>query len=324
MKNWLNLTRLSASRYGQHGVAQTHNLRTTQRFMHAQDFGINAADIKKCKDAGLHTVGQVLMTPSKSLLEIKGFSEAKVEKVCEAARKLQGSAARFKSGNDTLAARQSVIRITTGSKELDTIIGGGIETQAITEVFGEFRTGKTQLGHTLAVTCQLGRDMGGGAGKVIVVDTEGSFRVERVAQIAEKRFGLDPTAVLDNIAYARVHTHEAQMAIVEHIAALIADDEEPTRLVILDSVMALFRVDYSGRGELAERQQKLNKHLAALKKIAEEFNVAILIVNQVTADPGGSVFVGADPKKPVGGHIIAHASTTRLYFRKGKGEQRIW
>jgi len=288
-----------------------------------QDFGINAADIKKCRDSGIHTVGQVLMAPSKVLLDIKGFSEAKVEKVREAAAKMQGDGRKFKSGSDTLAARANIIKITTGSKELDAVIGGGVETSALTEIFGEFRTGKTQLCHTLAVTSQLGRDMGGGAGKVVVIDTEGSFRVERVAEIAEKRFGLDPAAVLDNISYARVHNHETQMSIVEHVAALIADDDEPTRLVILDSIMALFRVDFSGRGELADRQQKLNRHLADLKKLAEEFNVAILIVNQVTADPGGGVFVGAETRKPVGGHVLAHASTTRLYFRKGKGDQRI-
>jgi meiotic recombination protein DMC1 len=164
------------------------------------------------------------------------------------------------------------------------------------------------------------RNQGGGNGKVAYIDTEGTFRPERIQKIAE-RFGLDSDVVLDNILYARVYNHDMQMQILTPLVAKMV--EEKFSLIIVDSIMALFRVDFSGRGELAERQQKLGKLMAQLTKIAEQFNVAIFITNQVTADPGGGSTFMADPKKPVGGHILAHASTTRLYLRKGRAEQRI-
>ncbi|CAI5475093.1 unnamed protein product [Closterium sp. Yama58-4] len=162
-------------------------------------------------------------------------------------------------------------------------------------------------------------NMKGGNGKVAFIDTEGTFRPERIVPIAE-RFGLDPNAVLDNIIFARAYTHEHQYQLLIALAAKMA--EEPFKLLIIDSITALFRVDFTGRGELAERQQKLAQMLSRITKISEEFNVAVFLTNQVIADPGGGTFV-ADPKKPAGGHVMAHASTVRLMFRKGKGEQRI-
>ena len=189
------------------------------------------------------------------------------------------------------------------------------------QLFGEFRTGKTQLVSQLCVTAQLGREHGGGAGKVIVIDTENAFRIERVAEIAEKRYGLDPAAVLDNIIVGRALTHEHQCELLAAAMAKIAEDEEPYRLLVLDSIMGLFRVEFSGRGELAERQQKLAHHLRELVKTAQEFAVAVVVTNQVTADPG-NMFV-PDAKKPVGGNILAHMVTTRLQLKKGKDTQRV-
>lgn len=287
-----------------------------------QSQGILASDVKKLTDGGIATAGAVLQTSVRRLLQIKGLSEAKVDKIREAAKKLCATSGQFRSAGEALAKRSQVIKISTGSKELDSLLGGGVETGSITEVFGEFRTGKTQLCHTLAVTTQLQRDAGGGEGTVLVVDTEGSFRVERCAEIAEKRFDLDVHAVLDNIRIARAFTVDQQFDLNYAIAGMIAEDDAPCRLIIVDSVMNLFRTDYIGRGELAERQQRLNQYLAQLKNIAEEYNVAVLLTNQVTANPDSSMFSG-DSKKPIGGHVLAHASTTRLYLRKGKAEQRI-
>ncbi|BBN19794.1 hypothetical protein Mp_8g13710 [Marchantia polymorpha subsp. ruderalis] len=248
--------------------------------------GVNAGDIKKLQDAGIYTCNGLIMHTRKSLTSIKGLSENKIEKILEAADKLVSIG--FVTGNDILNKRKTVVHITTGCQALDELLGGGIETMCITEAFGEFRTGKTQIAHTLCVSTQLPICMGGGNGKVAYIDTEGTFRPDRVIPIAE-RFGMDPNAVLDNI---------------------------------VDSIIALFRVDFSGRGELAERQQKLAQMLSRLIKIAEEFNVAVYVTNQVIADPGGGTFM-ADPKKPAGGHVLAHAATVRLSLRKGKGEQRI-
>ncbi|KAJ8428656.1 hypothetical protein Cgig2_020380 [Carnegiea gigantea] len=325
--------------------------------------GINAGDVKKLQDAGIYTCNGLMMHTKKSLTGIKGLSEAKVDKICEAAEKIVNFG--YMTGSDALLRRKAVIRITTGSQALDELLGvpmlefveGGIETQAITETFGEFRSGKTQLAHTLCVTTQnlseekgilhrrfdsmkwdlvflydrrghrerensnllLPTSMRGGNGKVAYIDTEGTFRPDRIVPIAE-RFGMDPAAVLDNIIYARAYTYEHQYNLLIGLAAKMA--EEPFRLLIVDSIIALFRVDFSGRGELAERQQKLAQMLSRLMKIAEEYSVAVYVTNQVIADPAGGVFV-SDPKKPAGGHVMAHAATIRLMFRKGKGEQRI-
>jgi meiotic recombination protein DMC1 len=163
--------------------------------------------------------------------------------------------------------------------------------------------GKTQLAHTLCVTSQLAFDMGGGQGKVIYLDTEGNFRPERIEAIAE-RFGLDGEQTLDNIVVSRVFSHEEQMEIVKPIAALLADAEQgPFRVLIIDSIIALFRVEFSGRGELSERQQKLGQHLSHLVRLAEEFNIAVVVINQCMADPGALAMFGP-VVKPVGGHVL--------------------
>ncbi|KAJ3057987.1 Meiotic recombination protein dmc1, partial [Rhizoclosmatium hyalinum] len=154
---------------------------------------------------------------------------------------------------------------------------------SITEAFGEFRTGKTQLAHTLCVVAQLPSTQGGGAGRVIFIDTEGTFRDDRIVSIAN-RFGCDAAECLENIAIARAYNCEQQMELILEVAARLVDGSY--RLIVVDSIMALYRVDYSGRGELAERQQKLGLMLARLTKLAEEFNVAVFITNQMTADPG--------------------------------------
>ena len=282
------------------------------------EVGIPLADITKLKSAGIFTVPGIEMRCKKDLYNIKGLSEAKADKIVDAARRMTNCG--FISGVACMESRKKVVKITTGSSALDTLLGGGLESMSITEAFGEFRTGKTQLAHTLCVTCQLPVSMGGGNGKAIFVDTEATFRPERIRAIAE-RFGLDGSAALENILVARAHTHEHQAHLLSMVAAKMAEDQ--FALLIVDSITALFRVDFSGRGELAERQQKLAKMLSQLIKISEEFNVAVYITNQVVSDPGGGSMFVSDPKKPVGGHILAHASTTRLSLRKGRADQRI-
>ncbi|KAJ3207099.1 Meiotic recombination protein dmc1 [Dinochytrium kinnereticum] len=258
------------------------------------------------------------MTTVRNLLKIKGMSEAKIEKIKEAASKLLSSG--FITGTEYSLKRKHCFRISTGSKEFDKILGGGIESASITEAFGEFRTGKTQLAHTLCVMAQLPLSMGGANGKAAFIDTEGTFRDDRIRSIAA-RFGMDSDAALDNVLIARAFNSEQQMDLLIEVAARMVDGD--FRLLVVDSIIALFRTDYSGRGELSERQQKLNIMLARLMRLAEEFNVAVFITNQMCADPGATMSFVADPKKPIGGHVLAHASTTRLYLRKGRGETRI-
>lgn len=213
-----------------------------------------------------------------------------------------------------------MIMITTGSKELDRLLGGGIETGSITEMFGEFRTGKTQMCHTLAVTCQLPIENGGAEGKCLYIDTEGCFRPERFLSIAE-RYQMDKQSVLDNISHARAYNTDHQTQLLIQASAMMA--ETRYALLIVDSAMALYRTDYSGRGELANRQMHLARFLRMLLRLADEFGVAVVITNQVVAQVDGAAMFNADPKKPIGGNIMAHASTTRLYLRKGRGETRM-
>jgi len=225
----------------------------------------------------------------------------------------------FTTATDFHAIRSQLVQITTGSAAFDNILDGGIETGCITELFGEFRTGKTQLCHQLCVTCQLPFDQGGGEGKALYIDTEGTFRPERCIAIAE-RYDLTGSDVLDNIAYARAYTSDHQMKLIVDAAQMMT--ESRFALIVVDSATALYRTDYTGRAELAERQAHLGRFLRPLSKLAEEFGVAVVVSNQVVATPDGMSYGPEGSKKPVGGHVMAHATTNRLSFSKGKGDQR--
>jgi len=287
-----------------------------------QNHGINVADIKKLKTAGICTIKGLQMITKKKLCAIKGLSEAKVDKIREGLSKVCGPNAGFCTALQASTRRKTVFRVSTGSNELNKLLAGGIESMAITEVFGEFRTGKTQLAHTLCITTQLPGENGFTGGKVIYIDTENTFRPDRLRPIAD-RYNLDQDAVLDNVLYTRAYTSEHQMELLDLVCAKMHEEAGIFKLLIVDSVMALFRVDYSGRGELADRQQHLAQMLSRLQKISEEYNVAVFVTNQMTSDPGATMSFQADPKKPIGGNILAHASTTRISLRKGRGELRV-
>ncbi|CAN0901221.1 DNA repair protein RAD51 homolog, partial [Linum grandiflorum] len=289
-----------------------------------QESGIAAIDVKKLKDAGLCTVESVAYSPRKELLHIKGISEAKVDKIIEAG-----------IATELHAQRLEIIQITTGSRELDKVLEGkyllvypemldvfigGMETGSITEIYGEFRSGKTQLCHTLCVTCQLPLDQGGGEGKAMYIDAEGTFRPQRLLQIAD-RYGLNGADVLENVAYARAYNTDHQSRLLLEAASMMV--ETRFALMIVDSATALYRTDFSGRGELSARQMHLAKFLRSLQKLADEFGVAVVITNQVVAQVDGSAIFAGPQIKPIGGNIMAHASTTRLALRKGRGEERI-
>uniref|UniRef100_A0A2N9H4W3 DNA repair protein RAD51 homolog n=1 Tax=Fagus sylvatica TaxID=28930 RepID=A0A2N9H4W3_FAGSY len=269
--------------------------------------GIASIDVKKLKDAGLCTVESVAFSPRKDLLQIKGITSKLVP-------------LGFTSATQLHAQRLEIIQITSGSRELDKILEGGIETGSITEIYGEFRSGKTQLCHTLCVTCQLPLDQGGGEGKAMYIDAEGTFRPQRLLQIAE-RFGLDGPDVLDNVAYARAYNTDHQSRLLLEAASMMV--ETRFALMIVDSATALYRTDFSGRGELSARQMHLAKFLRSLQKLADEFGVAVVITNQVVAQVDGSAMFAGPQIKPIGGNIMAHASTTRLALRKGRGDERI-
>ncbi|GJN87307.1 hypothetical protein Rhopal_000255-T1 [Rhodotorula paludigena] len=281
-------------------------------------FGIAQKDCQKLAEAGYATLEAVAYTPKKLLCQVKGISESKADKIIAQVSKMIPMG--FTTATEFHARRADLVTITTGSTALDNILGGGIETGAITELYGEFRTGKSQICHQLAVTCQLPCDMKGGEGKCLYIDTEGTFRPERLLAIAE-RYGMNGEDVLDNVAYARAYNADHQSQLLVLAGAMMS--ESRFSLIIVDSVTSLYRTDYSGRGELSARQMHLAKFLRNLMRLADEFGVAVVVTNQVVASVDAAPGMVADARKPIGGNIMAHASTTRVSMRKGRGPERV-
>jgi len=277
--------------------------------------GIGPKGAQKLKEAGYEDLIAIAAASAGEIAAACEIGEATAEKIIHAARQQLDMG--FKSAAELLERRKEVGRITTGSKALDALIGGGVETQAITEAFGMFGSGKSQIGFSLAVNVQMPKSEGGLGGKCLFIDTESTFRPERIIEIAEKK-ELDPKKVLSNIFIAKAYNSDHQVVLAEKAKDLIK--KENIKLIIVDSLMSHFRSDYSGRGELAPRQQKLNRHIHAMQKMADTYNIAVYVTNQVMANPG--VLFG-DPTTAIGGHIVGHASTYRLYLRKSKQNKRI-
>lgn len=277
--------------------------------------GVGEAIAEKLKEAGYATV-ESIATASAGELKDLGLGEASAQKIINAAR--QSLQMGFESGLEYLEKRKQVGKLTTGSKELDNLFGGGIETQAITEFFGKFGSGKTQIAHQLAVNVQMPVEKGGLEGGAVYIDTENTFRPERIQQMA-KALKLDPTDVLKNIQVARAYNSDHQMLLAEKAAEIAR--EKNIRVVVVDSLTAHFRAEYIGRGTLADRQQKLNRHMHTLqRKIADLHNASVIVTNQVMSRP--DILFG-DPTSPIGGNIVGHHSTFRVYLRKSKGSKRI-
>ncbi|MGQ9720571.1 MAG: DNA repair and recombination protein RadA [Candidatus Jordarchaeum sp.] len=278
--------------------------------------GIGPAIAKKLSEAGYRSPEAVAVATPKELSTAADIGETTASRIIEAAREMLNIG--FISAQEFLEQRKNISQITTGTKNLDQLLGGGIETRGITEFFGEFRTGKTQICHQLSVTVQLPEERGGLNGDAVYIDTEGTFRPERLVQIAT-RLELEPQEVLKRVVYARAYNSDHQLYLSQNIDGIIEKGKN-VKLIVVDSMVGYFRSEYIGRGMLAERQQKLNKHLHNLLRLAELYNLAIVVTNQVMAKP--DAFFG-DPTAPVGGHIVAHNCTTRVYLRKSKGNQRI-
>lgn len=280
--------------------------------------GISTGDIKALKEAGFFTVESIAFAPKKHLLLVKGISDGKAQKLLDESFKRVPMG--FTSASIINQKRSDLIYLTTGSRELDKMLNGGIETGSLTELIGEFRTGKTQLCHQLAVTCQLPTNSNGGEGKCLFIDSESTFRPDRVLSICE-RYKLDSEEVLKNICFARAYNTDHQLALISQASGMLAASR--FSLVVVDSATALYRTDYSGRGELFNRQTHLGKFMRALQKMADEFGVAVVVTNQVVATVDAGAMYAQDTKKPIGGNIMGHASTTRLFLKKGRGEARI-
>ena len=275
--------------------------------------GVGAATAEKLEAVGYRDLMSVAVATPAELLDASGVSAAVAKRMIAAARASLDMG--FESGDELLKRRSLVQKISTGSRAFDDLVGGGFESRAITECFGEFGSGKTQIGHILTVNVQK-QDENAVA---VYIDTENTFRPERIEQLA-KGVGLDPDKVLKNIKVARAYNSDHQMLLVEKIDELITKQGLNVKVVIVDSLTAHFRAEFIGRGTLADRQQKLNRHMHMLLKLADLYNICVYVTNQVMAKP--DQFFG-DPTQAIGGHIVAHASTFRLYLRKGKKGSRV-
>ncbi|MBM3896657.1 MAG: DNA repair and recombination protein RadA [Thaumarchaeota archaeon] len=282
--------------------------------------GVGPVTTKKLTDAGIHNIMDLIIRGPVEVAEITGMDKETAEKIVNKARQQlveEGLIAKdFVSATEIYKRRQDIGKISTGTNCLDLLFDGGVETQALTEVYGEFGSGKTQFCHTMCVNVQKPKEQGGQDGGVLYIDTENTFRPERIVSIA-KANGMNPEKVLDRIIVARAYNSAHQILILEEAGPIIKENN--IKLIVADSAAGLFRAEYLGRGTLSERQQRLNKFVHLLVRTAETYNCAAIATNQVMSSP--DVFFG-DPTRPIGGNIVAHTSTYRVYFKKS-GKKRI-
>lgn len=278
--------------------------------------GVGDATLRKLIKAGFNSLESIAYTPPSIIQEDSGLGEKTTAKLIKQAMKRLNVG--FKSAESLWQHRKNIARVTTGSQELDNLLAGGVETGSMIEFFGEFRTGKTQIMHQMCVNVQLPKERGGIEGAALYIDTEGTFRPERIIQMAEA-LDLDYNKILKNIVFGRAYNSDHQILLTKEAINIIK--ERNIKLIVIDSLIGHFRSEYIGRGTLATRQQILNQHLHDLLRLCDIYpDLAIVVTNQVQAKP--DVFYG-NPLQAAGGNIVAHGSTIRIYLRKGKGEQRV-
>ncbi len=278
--------------------------------------GVGPATAEKLVEAGFSDLMSLAVATPAMLKEAADVGEATAMKIIMAAREA-ADVGGFETGLEVMKRREGLKKLTTGSQQLDDMLGRGLETQAITEFYGEFGSGKTQIAHQLAVNVQLPEDKGGLGGHAVYIDTENTFRPERIKQMATAQ-ELDPDEVLSRIHVARAFNSDHQILLVDKAGELAK--EYPVKLLIIDSLTAHFRAEFIGRGALSDRQQKLNIHMHALQRFADVNNAVVYVTNQVQTNPG---IMFGDPTRPIGGNIVGHTATYRVYIRKSKGEKRI-
>lgn len=274
--------------------------------------GVGAATAEKLSSVGFDNLMSIAVATPGEITDACGVSESVARKIIQAARESLDMG--FASGADLMKKRELVMRISTGVKDFDRILAGGFETGSISECFGQYGSAKTQVAHQLAVNT-IAQDPDAIA---VYIDTENTFRPERILQFSQGK-GLDGKEVLKSIRVAKAYNSDHQMLLAEKIQDLIKNGLN-VKLVIVDSLTAHFRAEFVGRGTLAERQQKINKHMHVLSKLADMYNLCVYVTNQVMSKP--DQFFG-DPTEAIGGNIVGHNSTFRIYLRRGKKGTRV-
>lgn len=284
---------------------------TKKRYELIEDIpGIGPATAEKLRELGYHTVESLATATVKELTQA-GIGDKQAAKIITVAR--DSIATSFIRADELMRMRQNLLRLSMTSKQLDELVGGGLETQTITEFYGEYGVGKSILCHQLAVNAQLPVEQGGLNGGALYLDTENTFRPEWVVRMAGT-LGLDPETVGKNIIYSEAFNSDHQILILEKADKII--QENNIKLIIVDSLTAHFRSEYLGREMLAERQQKINSHMHRLVRLARAFNAVAVVTNQVMSKPDAFFAGGVEA---VGGHIVAHTSHTRIFLRRATG-----
>jgi len=245
-----------------------------------------------------------------------GISDKQAAKIIGQAR--DSISISFIPANELIKMRESVLRLSSGSKTIDELLGGGLETQTITEFYGQYGVGKSILCHQLCVNVQKPVDQGGLGGGALYIDTEQTFRPEWIVRMS-KHLSMDPDSVARNIIYSEAYNSDHQILLLDKADQIIKENN--IRLIVVDSLTAHFRSEYLGREMLAERQQKLNKHLHRLTRLARVFNTVAVVTNQVMSRPDAFFTMAVEA---AGGHIVAHTTHTRVFVRRtASGPVRI-
>ena len=278
--------------------------------------GVGPAIAEKFREAGYSTLEEIGTQSPGQLSDATGIGQESCAKYIKEAGK-NAKIGAFLTGTELMEKRATVGKLTTSSSTFDELLGGGVETQSITEFYGQYGSGKTQFMLQLAVNAQLPVEQGGLGGEVAIIDTENTFRPERIISMA-KALELDPDEVLSKIHVGRAYNSHQQMLMVEKVKEIAK--ERPIKVLAVDSLTGAFRAEYIGRGTLAERQGKINAHMSALARFGDLHNAAVVVTNQVSSNP--AAFFG-DPTKPIGGNIVGHTSKFRIYLRRGKAGKRV-
>jgi DNA repair protein RadA len=278
--------------------------------------GVGPAIAEKFREAGYSTLEEIGTQSPGQLSDATGIGKESCAKYIEEAGK-NAKIGSFLTGTELMEKRATVGKLTTSSSTFDELLGGGVETQSITEFYGQYGSGKTQFMLQLAVNAQLPVEQGGLGGEVAIIDTENTFRPERIISMA-KALELDPDEVLSKIHVGRAYNSHQQMLMVKKVKEIAK--ERPIKMLAVDSLTGAFRAEYIGRGTLAERQGKINAHMSALARFGDLHNAAVVVTNQVSSNP--AAFFG-DPTKPIGGNIVGHTSKFRIYLRRGKAGKRV-
>jgi len=278
--------------------------------------GVGPAIAEKFREAGYSTLEEIGTQSPGQLSDATGIGQESCAKYIKEAGK-NAKIGSFLTGTQLMEKRATVGKLTTSSSTFDELLGGGVETQSITEFYGQYGSGKTQFILQLAVNAQLPVEQGGLGGEVAIIDTENTFRPERIISMA-KALELDPDEVLSKIHVGRAYNSHQQMLMVKKVKEIAK--EKPIKMLAVDSLTGAFRAEYIGRGTLAERQGKINAHMSALARFGDLHNAAVVVTNQVSSNP--AAFFG-DPTKPIGGNIVGHTSKFRIYLRRGKAGRRV-